>query len=313
MILGIDEVGRGPWAGPLVVGAVVLGGEPIKGLIDSKKISKKKREKLDKEIRKKAKAIGLGWVDAAEIDKIGLSMALSLATKKAVEQIKISYTEIVIDGTVNFLSDTKKGKYVTIMKKADLLVPCVSAASIVAKVARDKYMTKQNINHPGYSFAKNVGYGTLEHIQAIEKLGVTKLHRLSFSPLKKYSNLKVEKLKTIKTITTKNIGDSAETIASKYLENLGHNIINRNWKTKFCEIDIVSKKGDVIYFTEVKYRKKTEQGGGFAVINPKKLRQMKFAAELYSLSNNIVDTNLRLSAISIYGQPMVVEDFLEIF
>jgi ribonuclease HII len=102
MILGIDEVGRGSWAGPLVVGAVVLGGEVIEGLTDSKKLSKKRREQLDIEIREKAKGIGLGWVDSTEIDEIGLSKSLCLATKRAVEQIKTPYSEIIIDGTVNF-------------------------------------------------------------------------------------------------------------------------------------------------------------------------------------------------------------------
>jgi ribonuclease HII len=186
MILGIDEVGRGPWAGPLVVGAVVLGEVIIDGLTDSKKLSRKQRERLDIEIREKAAGFGLGWVEAAMIDEIGLSQALVLATKKAVEQIKIPYQEIIIDGTINYLSSTNKGKYVKTMKKADLLIPSVSAASIIAKVARDNFMFLQDDIYPGYDFKSHVGYGTLAHITAIEKLGVTPLHRLSFAPLQKY-------------------------------------------------------------------------------------------------------------------------------
>ena len=186
MILGIDEVGRGPWAGPLVVGAVVLGNAEIQGLTDSKKLSKKKREELDIIIRAEASGFGLGWVTAAEIDGIGLSESLKLATRRAVEQVKASYHEIIIDGTVNFLAGTSKGQYVTTMKKADLLISTVSAASIIAKVARDSYMTEQDLNYPGYDFASHVGYGTSKHVQAIDKLGVTPLHRLSFAPLVKY-------------------------------------------------------------------------------------------------------------------------------
>jgi len=313
MILGIDEVGRGPWAGPLVVGAVVLGGENIEGLTDSKKLSKKRRDELDIEIRAKASGIGLGWVTAAEIDEIGLSQALNLATRLAVEQIKASYNEIIIDGTVNFLADTNKGQYVTTMKKADLLVPSVSAASIVAKVARDNYMIEQDGIYEGYGFKNHVGYGTAVHIAAIDKLGITPLHRLSFAPLKKYAGIKTKpkNIEKSETITTKQIGDSAEDVAVKYLKKHGHKIMNRNWKTKYCEIDIVSSCDDIIYFTEVKYRKKPDQGGGLAAINAKKLRQMKFAAEFYSLSNQIDDTNLRLAAISISGQPPVVDIFLE--
>lgn len=306
MILGIDEVGRGPWAGPLVVGAVVLGGAVIDGLTDSKKLSKKQRARLDIEIREKAIGIGLGWVEAEKIDEIGLMKALVLATKLAVEQIKVPYHEIIIDGTVNFLADTSKGKYVTTLKKADLLIPAVSAASIIAKVARDNFMVLQDKIHPGYEFKKHVGYGTAKHIEAIDKLGVTPLHRLSFAPLKRFKFSK----KSTEIATTKEIGDSAEMVASKYLQKHGHNILDRNWKTKYCEIDIVSNKQDTLYFTEVKYRKKSDQGGGLASITPKKLRQMKFAAEFYVLSNQIKDTNMRLAVISANNVPPEIADFI---
>src|SRR5688500_2825470 len=129
MIVGIDEVGRGAWAGPLVVGAVLLGGEPIDGLTDSKKLTKKRREQLDLEIRQKAKAVGLGWVSAGHVDHLGLSSALKLRAKRALAQVRADYNEIIIDGTIAFVDDVR----VTTMAKADLLIPCVSAASIVAK------------------------------------------------------------------------------------------------------------------------------------------------------------------------------------
>lgn len=316
MILGIDEVGRGPWAGPLVVGACVLGEVTINGLTDSKKISKKQRDRIDLEIRKKAKGFGLGWVDAKTIDQIGLSQALVLATKQAVEQIKTPYSEIIIDGTVNFLAGTTKGQFVTTLKKADLLMPCVSAASILAKVARDNYMTEQSKLFAGYGFEKHVGYGTAAHIKAINDQGVTPLHRLSFKPLQKY--LPIKKLNnTVHKIndeseTTKEIGDSAEVIATNFLKKNGHKILDRNWKTKYCEIDIVSKKAGVIFFTEVKYRKKMDQGGGLSAITYKKLKQMKFAASYYALSKNLNDIDLRLTVISLSKNPPEVDVFLEV-
>ncbi|MEI7539485.1 MAG: ribonuclease HII [Candidatus Saccharibacteria bacterium] len=345
MILGIDEVGRGPWAGPLVIGAVVLGGAVIDGLTDSKKLSKKQRDRLDVEIRAKAVGIGLGWVEAAVIDEIGLSQALILATKLAVEQITVPYHEIIIDGTVNFLAETSKGRYVTTMKKADLLVPSVSAASIVAKVARDNYMELQDEVYPGYGFKNHVGYGTAAHIAAINKLGVTPLHRLSFAPLVKYrsndrqsdsafsqngfapgtirasvsyrarvADVLVQKGVRVASVkpTSKQIGNSAENAASEYLVRAGHKILDRNWKTKYCEIDIVSQKGDTIYFCEVKYRKTDQQGGGLEVINKKKVNQMRFAAEFYALSNQISDVSLRLVAMALSGQPPQVVEFVEI-
>ena len=316
MILGIDEVGRGPWAGPLVVGAVVLGGIAIDGLTDSKKLTKRRREELDVIIRDKASGYGLGWVSANEIDEIGLSAALVLASKRAVEQINAPYHEIIIDGTINFLSGTNKGGYVKTLKKADLLIPSVSAASIIAKVARDNYMVDQDTAYPGYGFKTHVGYGTAVHREAIKRLGVTPLHRLSFVPLIKYSasksSVRTDNKSNPMVQSTKQIGDSAEDSAVKYLKSHGHKIIDRNWKTKFCEIDIISTLGDVTYFTEVKYRQKPNQGGGLAAITPKKLRQMKFAAEYYTAINQSIDTNLRLAAISLTGVQPTVEVFLEI-
>ncbi len=314
MILGIDEVGRGPWAGPLVVGAVVLDGTQIDGLTDSKKLTKKRREALHDEIHKKAAAVGLGWVEAREIDEIGLSASLALATRRAMEQIKAPYHEIIIDGTINFLKDTSKGKYVTTMKKADLLVPSVSAASIVAKVTRDRFMTEQDAIYPGYKFASHVGYGTAAHRAAIDKLGVTPLHRLSFAPLQKYSvdgSAEVS-AKAAASIATKTIGDKAEDVVAAELTRRGHNVTERNWKTKYCEIDIVSIKDETIYFTEVKYRKTADQGGGLAAITTKKQNQMKFAAKLYVVKNKLEKFDMRLAVASVAGNDFALEDWFEI-
>lgn len=354
MILGIDEVGRGPWAGPLVVGAVVLGGQTIDGLTDSKKLSKKRRDELNVLIREQAAGYALGWVTSQEIDEVGLSEALRLATRRAVEQIKTPYHEIIIDGTVNFLADTTKGRYVTTMKKADLLVPSVSAASIIAKVARDNYMTEQDAVYEGYKFGSHAGYGTAVHRAAIEKLGVTPLHRLSFAPLMKYrvvtplpsSQISAKSARRslvagpvaasapknlsgrlkgfsgaaprvathagadAEPLPSNHMGAPAETEAANHLVRHGHEIVERNWKTKYCEIDIVSVKGDTVYFTEVKYRKTAWQGGGLAAITPKKLNQMKFAAKLYAQHQKMSDTNMRLAVMSLTGKNPAVETFL---
>lgn len=318
MIVGIDEVGRGPWAGPLVMGAVVLGCE-IEGLTDSKKLSKKRREVLNKEIIEKAAGVGLGWVRADEIDTLGLSKALELACRRAVEALEVAYrgeySEIIIDGTINFLKNTGKGPYVATLKKADLLIPTVSAASIVAKVARDRFMEEQDVLFPGYGFKSHVGYGTAAHRAAIEKLGVTPLHRLSFAPLQKYkaqnSTLDIKEI-TPAERTTKQIGDEAEETAAKYLRKSGHEILERNWRTRYCEIDIVSKKDDTIYFTEVKYRKNAKQGGGIAAITPKKLKQMSFAAKIYAKAKRLSDVSMRLAVIVMMGQQPEFDQFLEL-
>ena len=283
MILGIDEVGRGPWAGPLVVGAVVLPEvHRLEGLADSKKLSAKKRTLLDAKIREEALGFGLGWVHAEELDEIGLSAALRLATIRAVEAVKVPYHEIIIDGTINFLKETSKGRYVTTLPKADALIPAVSAASIIAKVARDNFMADQDTIYPNYGFGSHVGYGTARHHKALISHGVTPLHRTSFAPIKKLLGETHAPNSDSQNQTTTARGQAAELQVVQWLQAKGFTITARNWKTKYCEIDIIAETKDTQYFIEVKYRSSQQQGGGMAAITHKKLTQMKFAAELYA-------------------------------
>ena len=373
MILGIDEVGRGPWAGPLVVGAVILSGVEIEGLDDSKKLTKKRREALDEVICKQAAAWALGWVSAGELDEVGMSQALRLATRRAVKQIQaqckeknLAFDEIIIDGTVNFLAGTALEQYVMVMARADGLIPSVSAAAIIAKVARDQFMGEQDAVYPGYGFASNAGYGVAKHRAAIERLGVTPLHRLSFAPLQKYADSvesrtlhqkkssvlpnesyvgypqkiirdprKVAQIfseditpidpigaegvtqidlpntapETEKLATTRQIGDRGEQAAADWLVADGHEIIERNWRTRYCEIDIVSLKDDVLWFTEVKYRKNDDFGGGLAAITAKKQQQMRFAAELFMAKHlRYEGCDMCLLAVAVEGNPPTVRE-----
>lgn len=306
MILGIDEVGRGSWAGPLVVGAVVLGGVQIDGLTDSKKLTAKRRQVLAGAIKEKAIAIGLGWVSAETIDRVGLSEALKMATRLAVKDIDVDYDEIIIDGTIRLLDDDR----VTTMKQADLLVPSVSAASIVAKVARDYYMSEViHKEYPRYAFDKHVGYGTALHSAALAEYGPIELHRLSFLPVKKALGLEVV-TPTKKDRVATTAGRKAEIAAAEYLIDLGYEVLEQNWRTKLCEIDIVAKKDDVVYLVEVKYRKKATKGDGLSAITPTKLKQMKFAARMWQHWRDFRG-DIRLGVISMSGEPLQVDEFLE--
>ena len=186
MTVGIDEVGRGAWAGPLVAAAVVLECE-IEGLNDSKLLSAKERLRLALEIRYAAKSIGIGWVSNEELDRLGMSAALSAAMSRALFAIREPYLSIVIDGKVNYLRDQK----VQTIVGADKEVPVVSAASIIAKVARDTFMQTIAGLHPAYGFEKHVGYGTKSHREAIESFGLSRLHRRSFKPIAAYLNLQI--------------------------------------------------------------------------------------------------------------------------
>ena len=283
-ILGIDEVGRGPLAGPLVVGAVILPDDKpewVGELRDSKKLSAKKREKLSEVIMAEAPATGLGWVSPMELDELGMTEALRVATGRAVKSVQalhVPFSQIIIDGKINFLERTGLAKYVSTMVKADDLVKEVSAASIIAKVARDKYMTEAALRFSGYGFEKNAGYGTAAHMKAISEVGICPEHRKSFEPIKTMVGFSRVEEKKKNTSFTGALGEEAVAL---HLESIGHRIVARNFKTYFYEIDIVSICDDKIYFTEVKYRKNASRGGGLAAIDAKKLQQMRYAAECF--------------------------------
>jgi ribonuclease HII len=180
MVIGIDEVGRGCWAGPLVAAAVSLR-QPIPGLKDSKQLTKLQRKKLSEQIKASA-LYGLGWVYPKDIDRLGLTKATQLAMQQAISQIETQNVEIIIDGTINYLPNYQN---VTVLAKADSLIAEVSAASILAKVARDEYMASMSEQFPLYQFEKHVGYGTALHIAMLKLHGVCELHRLSYKPIVK--------------------------------------------------------------------------------------------------------------------------------
>jgi ribonuclease HII len=179
MLVGVDEVGRGCLAGPLVAGAVILR-QPIAGLRDSKKLTRLQRERLAEIIEAEAVALSLGWVLPRELDAVGLTQAVRLAMERAVAAITLPYERIIIDGNYNFLAGLPQAETLV---KADDLIPEVSAASIVAKVARDSFMRQAALQYPGYGFETHVGYCTATHLQALQTLGICELHRRSFQPV----------------------------------------------------------------------------------------------------------------------------------
>lgn len=182
-MIGIDEVGRGCWAGPLLVVAARQVDELPPGLNDSKKLTKNRRNSLAAAITQTC-TIGEGWVTAQEIDEMGLTAAMRLATSRSLISLKATQDEpIVFDGSINYCDETFTD--VCCVIKADSLHPIVSAASIWAKVARDEYMAKMATKYPGYGFETHVGYGTAKHIKALVDNGVTPIHRLSYKPVRK--------------------------------------------------------------------------------------------------------------------------------
>ncbi|MDO5481131.1 MAG: ribonuclease HII [Candidatus Saccharibacteria bacterium] len=294
-------------------------------LTDSKRLTKSRREELAKEIESRAVSVGLGSVEPEEIDELGLSIALKTATRLAAANLikntldnppnipsadtfssqqqfssafldslinyPLPFDEIIIDGPQNFLQGTFLENYVTNLNKADLLIKEVSAASIIAKVFRDRLMADYATEYPVYGFERNVGYGTKAHLEALNRFGPCPLHRFSYSPVKKsFQKIGVDSKyfdelifrnypKTParpKSPATKVFGDRAEEVVADYLQESGHKILARNLRTHDFEIDIISKKSGRIYFTEVKYRK---NGNPLDAIDPKKYTKMVQSAD----------------------------------
>ncbi|HEC59083.1 MAG TPA: ribonuclease HII [Methylophaga sp.] len=179
-IVGVDEVGRGPLAGAVVAAAVILDpNKPIDGLNDSKILTVKRREQLEPIIQQQALAWSLGRAEAEEIDDINILQATLLAMKRAVEGLHIKPTHALVDGN----QAPNLACSVTTIIKGDQSEPAIAAASILAKVARDREMQAMDELYPGYGFAKHKGYPTKVHQQALMTLGPCSIHRLSFKPV----------------------------------------------------------------------------------------------------------------------------------
>lgn len=184
-VAGIDEAGRGPLAGPVTAAAVILpAGLSISGVDDSKKLTPDKREKLFEIIMTSALSVGVGTISPAEIDRINILQATRQAMLSAVQQLSPQPDCLLIDGisTINSIIIQKT------IKKGDSLSLSIAAASIIAKVSRDRLMIEMDAKYPGYGFAGHKGYGSAAHLEAIRKYGPSPIHRLTFGGVKEHVN-----------------------------------------------------------------------------------------------------------------------------
>lgn len=176
-VSGMDEVGRGPLAGPVVTACVIMPAEPlIEGINDSKKLSEKKRERLYEQILSHAVAYGFGWVWQDTIDKINILEATKLAFAEAYENMNYPCGDVFVDAVKDLAIPAKQHPLI----HGDALCYSIAAASIIAKVKRDRFMVEQAKLYPEYGFEKNKGYGTKQHIEALKRIGPCPLHRKSF-------------------------------------------------------------------------------------------------------------------------------------
>lgn len=180
LIAGVDEAGRGPLAGPVVAAAVILDDlKPIKGLADSKQLTARRREKLYDEIRAKALCCSIAQASVEEIDRLNILNATMLAMQRAVQGLRLKPAKVLVDGNRLPPLDVLAEAIVS----GDALVPAISAASILAKVTRDRLLDELDQRHPAYGFARHKGYGTAQHLQALMAHGPLPEHRRSFAPV----------------------------------------------------------------------------------------------------------------------------------
>jgi ribonuclease HII len=180
LVAGVDEAGRGPLAGPVVAAAVILDDlNPIQGLADSKKLSASRREKLFDEIRAKALCCSIALASVEEIDQLNILQATMLAMRRAVNGLRLKPNMVLVDGNRLPVIDIRAEAIV----KGDSLVPAISAASILAKVHRDRWCMEVDLAYPQYGFAGHKGYGTAVHLAALKSHGACPEHRKTFRPV----------------------------------------------------------------------------------------------------------------------------------
>ena len=295
VIAGIDEAGRGALAGPVVAAAVVLPHdlpEEKAALIDdSKKLTAHQREAAFGEIRTAANSFGVGIVPAERIDELGIVPATKLAMRDAIRGVRWRVDFLLIDAVTNIGTATPSKSII----RGDSKSLSIAAASILAKVTRDRIMADEfEAQYPGYGFAHHKGYGTTTHMEALEKLGASPVHRRTFKPVAKV--VADRSWTALGTTFSSNIaergemnlpdglGSNAEEAAVDHLRELGYRIIDRNYKTRYGEVDIIAQIGSEWVFIEVKARNSKEFGIPAESLTPAKLHRIENAALGYLAS-----------------------------
>ncbi len=265
-LCGVDEAGRGPLAGDVYAAAVILKPDTvIEGLNDSKKLTEKKRELLFDEICEKAEAYCVAVATVEEIDRLNILQATFLAMRRAVEGLGVK----PVDGNRN----PELPVHSRLVVKGDGTSACIAAASILAKVSRDRYMAELAEQYPQYGFEKHKGYGSKLHYQMLDAHGISPVHRKSF--LKKY--VRGEESPAQKR------GRLGEEAVCGWLLSEGCTIAARNYSAPpYGEIDIVAEKDGITAFVEVKTRKEGARVSGAAAVTPSKQKKLILAASQYA-------------------------------
>ncbi len=265
-LCGIDEAGRGPLAGPVFAAAVILPkGLQLDGLNDSKKLSEKKREQLFEEITAHAVSYCVASASVEEIDELNILQATFLAMRRAVEGLSVKPDICLVDGNQN----PQVGIHSRLVIKGDATSACIAAASILAKVSRDRYMLELSKQYPQYQLEKHKGYGTKLHCDLIYEYGVSEIHRKSF----------MNKILARKGMPTR--GEIGENAVASYLEKSGYDIVAQNYHSRYGEVDIIAEQDGTIAFVEVKARSPKSKGAPAEAVTVSKQKKLIQTAMLY--------------------------------
>jgi len=250
LVAGVDEVGRGCLAGPVVAAAVILAPDTsIPGLDDSKVLTPSHREQLRKVIVDQALAVSLGAVPAPEIDRLNILQASLKAMREALKGLAIEPDRVLVDGNrvpgSRFVESAVVG--------GDARSISIAAASVVAKVHRDELMVRLDEAHPGYGFARHKGYGSAEHLMALQELGPCSLHRRSFRPVTQAAGERPSSPADSTPASCRDdVGERGEAAAAAHLESGGYRILARQYRGAGGEIDLIVRRSDCVVFVEVK-------------------------------------------------------------
>ncbi len=291
-IAGVDEAGRGALAGPVVAAAVVLPigitDEVVDSIDDSKRLTAKQREETYKSVVEVSASFGVGVVQADRIDDIGIVPATKLAMREAIKANRADVDFLLIDA-VERIGIARPSRSII---RGDSQSVSIAAASIVAKVTRDRIMTgEMDARFPRYGFAKHKGYGTAEHMEALNEFGPSPIHRQTFKPVAQaiadasWGALGTTMAENIAGRASFNLseglGRSGEDAAVNHIRSLGYRILERNFKTRAGEIDIIARDGDALVFLEVKSRASATMGSVRESVTTGKLRTIEKAAIAY--------------------------------
>ena len=296
---GVDEAGRGPLAGPVVAAAVILpDNHSITGLNDSKKLSSKKRNILFEEIMNKSVGIGVGIIDEKTIDKINILNSTHKAMQTALNELKIKPDHALIDG---FALPNQEISNEGIIK-GDEKIDIIQAASIIAKVTRDRIMDKYDIIFPEFGFSSHKGYGTKKHLDNLHKWKATPIHRKSFKPVG-------ENFPTISWYRKHHrIGWIGEKLAALYLLKKSYEIISMNEHlAPYGELDLIVEKNGEIIFVDVKTISKKQLGTPELKVDDQKISKLEKSIDLYIMKNEI-NLDIRLDVIFVMlrsGDPKI--------